>query len=157
RMFFFVVVARVLDDAFANFEGEIESAEGGVALLEIFDDAQSMKIVVEEEAVAAHGGVESFFSGVAEGRVADVVNQGEGFGEVDVEVERPGDGAGDWGDFGGGGGAAGGASVNDAVAVALKVVAVGVVRLREAASAGLSDLHRVGGRHGGRIADRCET
>src|SRR5215471_13000427 len=42
------VIARVLDDAFADFEGEVQSA---------------------------HGGVESFFPGVPEGRVPDVVHQ----------------------------------------------------------------------------------
>ena len=86
---FRVVVVGVLDDAFADFEGQVQAAEGGVALLEIFDDAEGVEVVVEEEAVLAHGGVESFFSGVAEGRVADVVDQRESFGEIDVEAEAP--------------------------------------------------------------------
>ncbi len=45
-----------------------------------------------------------------------------------------------------------GAGVDDAVAVALEVVAVGMRRLGEAASAGVFDVHRVGGEHVGRIA-----
>ncbi len=135
----------VLDDAFADFEGEVQAAEGGVALLEIFDDAEGVQVVIEEESMLAHGGVESFFSGVAEGRVADVVDQREGLGEIDVEAEGSGDGAGDLRDFervgeavaevvGVAAGedlrfgfeAAEGAGMDDAVAVALEVVAVGM-------------------------------
>src|SRR4029077_10946710 len=48
--------------------------------------------------------------------------------------------------------AAEGAGVDDAVAVALKVVAIGMRRLRESASAGLFHLHRVGGQHGDSLA-----
>ena len=103
--------------------------------------------------------------------MADVVDEGESFGEIDVEVEGSGDGARDLRDFEGVGEAvaevvgvaagedlrlgfetAKGAGVDDAVAVALKVVAVGMRRLGEAASAGVFDVHRVGGQHGGSIA-----
>jgi isopropylmalate/homocitrate/citramalate synthase len=41
-----------------------------------------------------------------------------------------------------------GAGVDDAVAVALEVVAVGMRWFREAASAGMFHLHRVAGQHG---------
>jgi hypothetical protein len=54
--------------------------------------------------------------------------------------------------------AAEGASMNDAIAIALKVVAVGMRGLRKAASAGAFDVHRVGGQHEERIAlliDEC--
>ena len=47
------VVAGVLDDAFADAEGEVEAAVGGVALLEVLDDAEGVQVVVEAEAVAA--------------------------------------------------------------------------------------------------------
>src|SRR6266516_1652462 len=127
----------------------------------------------------AHGGVEGFLSGVAEGGVSDVVNESEGFGEIDVEAEGSGDGAGDLGnlegvseavaemvavatgeDLGFGFKAAEGTGVDDAVAVALKVVAVGMRGLREAASERVSYLHRVGSRHGGSLSKwgvaRCE-
>ncbi len=43
--------------------------------------------------------------------------------------------------------AAEGARVDDAVSVPLEVVAVGVLRFREAASTGAFDVHRVGGEH----------
>jgi hypothetical protein len=98
------------------------------------------------------------------------VHQSEGLGEVDVEAERSGDGARDLRDFervseavaemiGITAGeylsfrfeAAESAGMDDAVAVALKIVAVGVRRLGEAASAGVFYLDRVAG-HGERIA-----
>ena len=166
------VIVRVLDDAFANLEGQVQAAEGGVALFEILDDAESVQVVVEEEAVLAHGGVERFFAGVAKGRMSDVVDEGESFGEIDVEAEGSGDGARDLRDFEGVGEtvakvvgvAAGedlslgfetaeGAGMDDAVAVALKVVAVGVGRFGEAASAGVLGVHRVGGQHGVSLAE----
>ena len=75
-----VVVARVFDDAFAHFEGQVQAAKGGVALFEIFHDAQGVQVVVEEESVGAHGGVERFFAGVAERRMAEVMHQRKRFG-----------------------------------------------------------------------------
>jgi len=46
---------RVLDDPFANFKCEIQTGMSGIALLELFDDAQGMKIVVEACASDASG------------------------------------------------------------------------------------------------------
>ena len=71
----------MLDDAFANAEGEVEPAKGRIALFKPGDDAQGVQVVVEAEAVGAQGVVEGFFASVAEGRMADVVRQGERFGE----------------------------------------------------------------------------
>ena len=89
----------MLDDAFTDFEGQIQSAKRGVPEFEIFDDAERVQVVIEGQSVLAHGGVESFFSGVAEGRMADVVHQGKRFDEIGVESELRGDGAGDLRDF----------------------------------------------------------
>ena len=133
------VVAGVLDDALADAEGEVEAAVGGVALLEVLDDAEGVEVVVEAAAVALEALVERALAGVAEGRVADVVDEGEGLGEVFVEAERAGAGAGDLRDLDGVGeaaaevvgGAAGedlrlagetaeGARLHDAFAVALE-------------------------------------
>ena len=94
------------------------------------------------------------------------MDQGERFGQIDVECECARDGARDLCHFDGVGEpvaevvgvaagenlgfvfeAAKGAGVDDAVAVALEVVAVGMRRFREAASAGLFHLHRVAGQH----------
>ena len=90
---------RVLNDAFADGEGEIEAAIGGVALFKVSDDAQGVEVVVEAETVIGEFGVEGFFSGVAEGWVADVVNEGEGFSEIGVEAEGFSEGACDLRDF----------------------------------------------------------
>jgi hypothetical protein len=133
----------VLDDAFADAEGEVEAAVGGVALLEVFADAQSVEVVVEAEAVLLQALVEGALAGMAEGRVADVVDEGEGLGEVFVQSEGGCDVAGDLYDFDGVSeaaaevvtGAAGedlrfacqaaeGAGLDDAVAVALERGAV---------------------------------
>jgi hypothetical protein len=89
----------VLDDTFAHGEGQIESAERRVPLFEPGDDPQSVQVVVEAETVLTQSFIESFFAGVAEGRMADVVREGESFGELGVEAEGSGDGAGDLGDF----------------------------------------------------------
>jgi hypothetical protein len=87
------VVAGVLDDAFADAEGEIESAKGRIALFKPGDDAQGMEVVVEAQQVDLEGAVESFFAGMAEGRMADVVDQGKGLGQFYVEAQSAGQGA----------------------------------------------------------------
>ena len=46
-MFFDGVVVRVLDDAFAHAEGEVEPAEGDVTPFEVRDDAERMQVVIE--------------------------------------------------------------------------------------------------------------
>ena len=95
------------------------------------------------------------------------MHQGQRFDQVGVETELGGDGARDLRDFDGVrqavaevvGIAAGenlglrfqaaeGAGVDDAVAIALKVVAVGMRRLGMPASAGLFHADGVGGEHG---------
>ncbi len=162
-----IVIARVLDDALAHFEGQIEAAKRGVAQLEVFDDAQGVQVVVEEKTVLAHGGVEGFFSGVTEGRMTKVVDEGESLDQIGVEREFSGDGARDLRDFDGVGEAvaemigvaaredlsfgfeaAEGTGMNDAVAVALEVVAVGMGRLGMTASEGAFDPDGVGGEGG---------
>ena len=94
-MFGGLVVARVLDDALTDTEGEIEPGMRGVALLELLDDAEGMQVVVEAQAVFAHGRVERALACVAERRMADIVDQREGLAKVFVEVERLCDRAGD--------------------------------------------------------------
>ena len=89
----------MLDDAFSDAEGEIQSGMGGIALLEVLDDAEGVDVVVESQAVALEAAVEGALSGVAEGRVANVVRQRQRFSEFMIESERGGQGAGDLGDF----------------------------------------------------------
>jgi hypothetical protein len=44
-----------------------------------------MQVVIEEQSMLSHGGIESFFSGVSKGRVPNVVNQGKRFHQIDVQ------------------------------------------------------------------------
>jgi hypothetical protein len=136
-------------------------------VLEIFNDAKRVQVVIEGEPVLAHGGVEGFFSGVAEWGMADVMHQGQGFDEVNVQSQLCGDGARDLRDLermrkpiaemigiaagedlGLGLQPTKRARMDYPVAVALKVVAVGVLRLRMTASAGILHGYGVGGKIG---------
>ena len=71
-----IIVVRMLDDAFAHLECQIQSPKSGITHFEIFDNPQGMQIVVEERSVGAHSSVESFFPGVPEGRMPDIMHQG---------------------------------------------------------------------------------
>src|ERR1051326_784657 len=151
----------MFDDTFPNLEGQIKPAKIGVARFEAFDNAQGVQVVVEGKAVGAHGGVECLFTGVTEGRMANIVRKGQGLDQIHVEIERTGDGAGNLRDFNGVGEpiakmvgkAAGenlslifqapeGARVDHAVAVALEIIAIGMRGLGMAASAGGNDSER---------------
>ena len=74
----------MLAQALGDLEGQVQAGKFGVVALDEFDDAQALRVVVEP-AVALHEPVERFLAGVAEGRVAQVVREGDGFGEVFVE------------------------------------------------------------------------
>ena len=93
------VVARMFDDAFAHTEGEVEASPGGVSLLEPCDDTEGVQVVVKSEAVPPQGGIKGFLACVSEGWVANVVSEGKRLGEILVQSECRGDGAGDLGDF----------------------------------------------------------
>jgi hypothetical protein len=115
-----------------------------------------MQVVVEGKSVLSHGSVERLFSGMAKRRVADVMDQGERFDQIAVESELGGDRSRDLRDLdrvrqsiakvvgvaarenlGLRFQTAKGAGMDDAVAVALKVVAVGMGKLGITASAGI--------------------
>ena len=83
----------MLDDSFADGEGQIEAAKGEVTQLEVLDDAEGVQVVIEAQAMRVHCFVEGAFARMAEGRMSDVVHQRERFGEVSVESERGSDGA----------------------------------------------------------------
>src|SRR5579859_1951220 len=139
----------MLGHAFADFEREVEAGKAGIALLKFLNDAKSVEVVVEAVAETAHLAVQLVLAGMREGRVADVVDQGQRLGEILVESKHGSDSAGDLRDLDGVGQAvaemvgesgrehlgfgfktAEGARVDDAVAVALERVAVRVLRFR---------------------------
>ena len=91
----------MLHDALAHFEGQVQSGEARVAVFEGLDDAQGVKIVIEALAEAAHLAVQFVFAGMREGRMADVVAERQGLGQVFIERERQSHGAGDLRDLDG--------------------------------------------------------
>jgi hypothetical protein len=90
--------AVVLDQPFERLPRQVEAVEGGIAALQIGDDAQAVRIVVET-ADAAQSLLQRALAGMAEGRVAEIVRQRQRLGEVLVEPERAGERAGDLGDL----------------------------------------------------------
>ena len=132
-----IVAGEVFDEAFADFPSEVEAGKAGIFLFDEIHDAKALAIVLEA-AVLFHELIESGFAFVAEGRMAEIVSEGDSFSEVFVDAKGAGNIAGDTGDFHGVGEsgaemvagavkenlgfifeAAKGAGMDDAVAVAL--------------------------------------
>ena len=80
----------VLDQAFDGLPGEIEAVEARVPAFEERDHADRLGIVVEAAEVR-HFGIERALARVTEGRMAEIMGERQGLGEVLVEPERPGD------------------------------------------------------------------
>ena len=155
-------------DAFADLERQVQAWEAGIALLELLDDAQGVDIVIEVGAEAGHLPVELLLAGMGEGRMADIVSERQGLGEIFVETEDRGYGARNLRDFDGVGqavaemvGKAGREDlrlgfqaaecpgVNDTVAIALEGVAVRMIGFRGSGVPGSfrpgSEAHRAPG------------
>ena len=77
-----------------------------VTLLEVLDDTQRVKIVIEAAPVMGKTAVECAFARMAEGRVADVVDEREYLREIYIEAQCACGGAGDLGNLDGVGQAA---------------------------------------------------
>ena len=91
----------MFDDSLTHTKREVQPAMGGVALFEVLDDPQRMEIVIEAQSVALEALIERSFAGVAEGRVADVVNQRQRLRQVLVQSQRLGHAARDLHHFNG--------------------------------------------------------
>ena len=110
-------------------------------LFEVIDYAQALQVMFKA-AEGLHAGVERILPGVAEGRVAQIMRQRNGLGQVFVEIQLARDGTRDLRDFQAVGEprakeialvidehlrfvlqSAKGAGVNNAIAVALKFAA----------------------------------
>ena len=78
----------MLDNAFAHLEGQVQAGKLRVLLLEGFDDAQGVQVMVKTVVVASHQPAEDGFTRVAEGRMPHVVDQRQGFHQVGIEAER---------------------------------------------------------------------
>ena len=83
---------------FADFPRQIQAGEIRIFLFQFLDDAKAL-LVVLETAVAFHQPVEHGFALVAERRMAEVVRERDGLGEVGVQLQCAGDVARDGGDL----------------------------------------------------------
>ncbi len=81
-------VSRMLDYALAHFESEIQAGKPRVALLELFDDAEGVEVVIELLAEARHLAIEFLLAGMGKGRMTDVVGQGERLSQVFVKLQN---------------------------------------------------------------------
>ena len=84
----------MLDEALQRLPGEVQPVELGITALQPGDDAQRLGVVVEA-APLRHLLVQRVLAGVAERRVAEIVDQRHGLGEVLVAAQRAGQRAGD--------------------------------------------------------------
>src|SRR5258708_24590855 len=149
RILAFFEIARMFRDAFPDLKSQIQSWKARIAMLERFDDTQCMQIVIEAVAEAPHLAIQFFFAGVGEGRMAHVMAQRQGFGKILIQFERRRyrsrhlrnlDGVGQavakmvgnarWKNLRLIFQSAEGVGVNDAIAIALKFVAVRMRQLR---------------------------
>jgi hypothetical protein len=89
----------MLHDAFADFKGQIQAVEFDVTMFEVLHDAKRMQVVIKAAAVGAHQFVEFSFAGMAEGRVTDVVHEGERLYEFRVDAQGGGHCPGNLSDF----------------------------------------------------------
>src|SRR5579884_4525319 len=85
----------MLDDAFANGKGKIQSAKGGIARFKGFNHAQGMKVMVKPKVKFFKRLVQSALTCMSEWRMADVMHQRQGFGQVFIQTERGSNGTGD--------------------------------------------------------------
>jgi hypothetical protein len=84
------VISRVFNDAFADFKCQIQAVETDVTMLEVLHDAEGVQVVIEAAAVGTHQLVEFSFTGMAEGRMANIVHQGQCLDEFRVDAQGGG-------------------------------------------------------------------
>src|SRR5688572_17513638 len=82
--------ARMFHQAFAHFPGEVQPGKAWILLFEFLDDAQALAIVLKA-AMAAHKTIQHGFAFVTKGRVAKIVGESDGLGEIFIEPQRPRD------------------------------------------------------------------
>ena len=85
----------MLDDPFAHAQGQVETAKAGIPVLKPGNDAQGVEVVVKSQPMGSKSVVERLFSGVAKGRMADVVRQCQRLGQFRIETQCSRHGPGD--------------------------------------------------------------
>jgi hypothetical protein len=88
----------MLGQPLQSLPGQVEPVEARVAPFQPGHDPQALGVVVES-AMGREGPVQRPLAGMPERRVAEVMGQRQRFGQILVEAERAGDGAGDLGHF----------------------------------------------------------
>ena len=84
-----VALRAVFENAFASFEHEVQARKVGVLGFQLIDDAQGLQVVFEAT-VLAHAGVECVLPGMAERRMPEIVRQADRLGQRLVEPQRVG-------------------------------------------------------------------
>ena len=84
--------AVVLGQAFKRFPAEVEAIEIRIGRLEVGEDPQRVRVMIEAAAIGERRG-QRVLAGMAERRMAEVVSEAQGFGQVFIKAQRPGDGA----------------------------------------------------------------
>ena len=86
----------MFDQRLQRLGGQIEAVELGIATLERRNDTEAVAVMVEAAVIGEARG-QGVLAGVAERRVAEIVAESGGLGEILVEAQIPGDRAGDLG------------------------------------------------------------
>ena len=81
--------AVVLDDALDRLPAEVQPLELRIAVLQLGHDAEALDVVVET-AVVGHLHHQLVLARMGEGRMAQVVGQGDGLGQIVVQTQRMG-------------------------------------------------------------------
>jgi hypothetical protein len=90
----------VLDQPLQGLPGEVEPVIGRIAALQAGHDPERLGVVVEA-AEPRHALVQGILARMAEGRMAEVVGEGQGLGQILVEPEGAGERPGDLADLDG--------------------------------------------------------
>lgn len=89
----------MLDDALTHAQRKVKPAKLHIPLLEVFNDSQGMQIVIKTQPVRLHCHVQGAFPGVTKGRMSNVVDQRQRFGQILVQPKRGCDSTGNLRDF----------------------------------------------------------
>ena len=163
----------MLDHAFQRFPGQIETLKLGVPGLQLCHHTQGLGIVIKAAKIG-HGFRQSVLARMPEGRMAEIVGERAGFGQILIHLQRPRQGPGDLGDFQRVGQARAiriafmgdkdlglfleppeGAGMDDAVAVALEGAAHGALGLRVVTAAAVRRIAGIRGAHRGHLQLLC--
>ena len=96
-----VISGVMFGQTFAHFPGQIQAGKFGIFLFQLLDDTEAVVVVFEAAMAASSSAFEHRFAFVAKGRMAEVVRQGDGFGEIVIQPQGAGDVARDGGHFDG--------------------------------------------------------